>query len=113
MCLCLLLAAFVNAGFGESSGTNSEGKARLTRLSLEQLGNTDVTTVSKEPTKLNRTPAAIYVITQEESAAPERQAFLKPCAWHPGLKSRASTPIGGRSACVVSKAIFPGQCSSS
>ena len=45
-CLCLLLAAFVNAGFGESSGPNSEGKARLTRLSLEQLGNTDVTTVS-------------------------------------------------------------------
>src|SRR6266480_1761310 len=66
VCLCLLLAAFVNAGFGESSGTNSEGKARLTRLSLEQLGNTDVTTVSKEPTKLNRTPAAIYVITQED-----------------------------------------------
>ncbi len=66
MCLCLLLAAFVNAGFGESSGPNSEGKARLTRLSLEQLGNTDVTTVSKEPTKLNRTPAAIYVITQED-----------------------------------------------
>jgi iron complex outermembrane recepter protein len=66
MCLCLLLAAFVTAGFGESSGTNSEGKARLTRLSLEQLGNTEVTTVSKEPTKLNRTPAAIYVITQED-----------------------------------------------
>jgi iron complex outermembrane receptor protein len=66
MCLCLLLAAFVTAGFGQSSGTNSEGKARLTRLSLEQLGNTDVTTVSKEPTKLNRTPAAIYVITQED-----------------------------------------------
>jgi len=67
MRLCLLLAvAFVNAGFAESSETNPEGKARLTRLSLEQLGNTEVTTVSKEPVKINRTPAAIYVITQAD-----------------------------------------------
>ncbi len=64
---CLLLAAaFVNPDFAERSETNPEGKARLTRLSLEQLGNTEVTTVSKEPVKLNRTPAAIYVITQED-----------------------------------------------
>jgi iron complex outermembrane receptor protein len=35
-------------------------------LSLEQLGNTEVTTVSKEPVKVARTPAAIYVITQED-----------------------------------------------
>src|SRR6266700_3723104 len=64
---CLLLAAaFVNGSFAESSETNPEGKARLTRLSLEQLGNTEVTTVSKEPVKVNRTPAAIYVITQDD-----------------------------------------------
>ncbi len=36
MPLCLLLAAaFVNGAFAESSEANSEGKARLTRLSLE------------------------------------------------------------------------------
>lgn len=38
----------------------------LKGLSLEQLGNIEVTTVSKVPVKLNRTPAAIYVITQED-----------------------------------------------
>src|ERR1700694_5714090 len=34
--------------------------------SLEALANTEVRTVSKEPVKLSRTPAAIYVITQED-----------------------------------------------
>jgi len=67
MRLCLLVAAaLVNAGFAESSETTPDGKPRLTRLSLEQLGNTEVTTVSKEPVKVNRTAAAIYVITQED-----------------------------------------------
>ncbi|MGA8529376.1 MAG: TonB-dependent receptor [Acidobacteriaceae bacterium] len=35
-------------------------------LSLEQLGNIEVTTVSKEPEAVWKTPAAIYVITQED-----------------------------------------------
>jgi iron complex outermembrane receptor protein len=38
----------------------------LKGLSLEQLGNIEVTTVSKDPVKVMRTPAAIYVITQED-----------------------------------------------
>jgi iron complex outermembrane receptor protein len=42
----------------------SEG--RLKGLSLEQLGNIEVTTVSKGPVKLSQTAAAIYVITQED-----------------------------------------------
>lgn len=53
-CICL------NAqDTGETSG-------RLKGLSLEQLGNIEVTTVSKGPVKLSQTPAAIYVITQED-----------------------------------------------
>jgi iron complex outermembrane recepter protein len=44
----------------------SPEQERLAHLSLQQLGNLEVTTVSKVPTKLVRTPAAIYVITQEE-----------------------------------------------
>src|SRR5260221_12347027 len=39
---------------------------RLKGLSLEQLGNTEVTTVSKGPVRVSRTAAAIYVITQED-----------------------------------------------
>ena len=38
----------------------------LKQLSLEQLGNVEVTSASKEPEKVWRTPAAIYVITQED-----------------------------------------------
>ena len=38
----------------------------LTQLSLEQLGDVKVTTASKEPEEVWQTPAAIYVITQED-----------------------------------------------
>src|SRR5258705_12019153 len=38
----------------------------LKQLSLEQLGNLEVTTVSKEPEEIQRTAAAIYVLTQED-----------------------------------------------
>lgn len=38
----------------------------LTQLSLAELGNIEVTTTSKEPEQVWKTPAAIYVITQEE-----------------------------------------------
>ena len=38
----------------------------LKDLSLEELGNIEVTTVSKEPERVLNTPAAIYVITQED-----------------------------------------------
>jgi iron complex outermembrane recepter protein len=38
----------------------------LGHLSLEQLGNVEVTTVSKAPEKVQRTPAAVFVITQED-----------------------------------------------
>ena len=38
---------------------------RLKSLTLEQLGNIEVTTQSKEPTEVWNTPAAIYVLTAE------------------------------------------------
>ena len=38
----------------------------LKQLSLEQLGNVEVTTASKEPEEVWKTPAAIYVITQDD-----------------------------------------------
>jgi len=40
--------------------------SHITHLSLEQLGNIEVTTESKEPVKAMRIPAAIFVITQED-----------------------------------------------
>ena len=44
----------------------SDAEGRLKGLSLEELGNIEVTSVSKGPVKLSQTPAAIYVITQED-----------------------------------------------
>ena len=48
--------------------TSSAGRQKnpLKSMSLEQLGNIEVTTVSKEPEEVWNTPAAIYVITQED-----------------------------------------------
>jgi iron complex outermembrane recepter protein len=46
--------------------TSTGGTGELTGLSLEQLGDIEVTTASKEPESLRRTPAAVYVITQED-----------------------------------------------
>src|SRR6266568_1259231 len=60
--VCLLL--LVGLAKGDQADQAPEG--RLKRLSLEQLGNIEVTTASKEPVKVLRTPAAIYVITQED-----------------------------------------------
>jgi outer membrane receptor protein involved in Fe transport len=67
MMLCLLLAvgpAKQCRADAQPDAQPSEG--RLTQLSLEQLGNTEVTTVSKQPVRITRTPAAIYVLTQED-----------------------------------------------
>ena len=39
---------------------------QLKSMSLEQLGSLEVTTVSKEPEEVWKTPAAIYVVTQDD-----------------------------------------------
>jgi iron complex outermembrane recepter protein len=46
--------------------TGQENSRNLKQLSLAQLGDLEVTTTSKEPVKVSQTPAAVYVITQED-----------------------------------------------
>lgn len=58
--LLLCLPAF--AAFQDNSGK----AGRLTELTLEQLGKIEVTSASKDPEQVWHTPAAIYVITQED-----------------------------------------------
>src|SRR5512135_1437541 len=68
-CLIGLLLLMSIAGLNnriKASQNNPKAEEPLTRLSLEQLGNIEVTTQSKEPEKVNRTPAAIFVITQDD-----------------------------------------------
>jgi iron complex outermembrane receptor protein len=45
---------------------NGQKTENRRRLSLEQLGDVEVTTASKEPEQVWRTPAAVYAITQED-----------------------------------------------
>jgi iron complex outermembrane recepter protein len=59
LAICLVAAA-------RAQQTNSDAQGRLKGLSLEELGNIEVTTASKGPVKLSQTPAAVYVITQED-----------------------------------------------
>ena len=59
-------ALFALSAPGLASPQNPSQQERLKGLTLEQLGNIEVTTVSKAPVSASRTPAAVYVITQED-----------------------------------------------
>jgi iron complex outermembrane recepter protein len=61
--VCLLASLNVLAQTAPQNPTNPTG---LANLSLAQLGDLEVTTASKEPEVLRRTPAAIHVITQDD-----------------------------------------------
>lgn len=61
--LMILMGVFQTCWISVLRGDPGE---RLTQLSLEELGNIKVTSVSKEPESVRRTPAAIYVITQND-----------------------------------------------
>ena len=63
--LLFVLAGVVNQSFGapQPDQANSEP---LKQLSLAELGNVEVTTASKEPEKISKTPAAIFVLTQDD-----------------------------------------------
>ncbi len=65
--LCLLLAAgMAGTSWADTSEDGRDSSAPLKNLSLEQLGSIEVTTASKKPEQVWRTPAAIYVVTQED-----------------------------------------------
>ena len=63
--LLCLLAVGPRCSYGEDTQEGQSGKP-LKQLTLEELGNVEVTTATKEPEKVWNTPAAIYVITQED-----------------------------------------------
>jgi iron complex outermembrane recepter protein len=61
-----LLPFMLNGNWARASRKDQNEGGSLKQLSLEQLGNLEVTTTSKEPEEVWHTPAAIYVITQED-----------------------------------------------
>jgi len=65
--LCLLLVVGpVSSSWADAPGSDQHSSTPLKHLSLEQLGDVEVTTTSKEPEQVWRTPAAIYVLTQDD-----------------------------------------------
>ena len=62
----LLLAGASQSCWAQGVDSGQTAPGNLKQLSLEQLGNLEVTTVSKEPQAVQRTAAAIYVLTQED-----------------------------------------------
>ena len=64
--LKITVSLLLLGGLSKGDQGGQEPDDRLKGLSLEQLGNIEVTTTSKEPVKVSRTPAAIYVITEED-----------------------------------------------
>jgi iron complex outermembrane receptor protein len=60
-----LLLSHVPSAFSQASPQSGDRRP-LTQLSLQELGNIEVISVSKTPGALRKTPAAIDVITQED-----------------------------------------------
>jgi iron complex outermembrane recepter protein len=60
---CVLLYGVIAS---RASSTPEESGNPLKQLSLQQLGDVEVTTVSKTPEQVWKTPAAIFVITQDD-----------------------------------------------
>jgi iron complex outermembrane receptor protein len=61
-----LLAALAPLSWADATEASEATEGRLTQVSLEQLGQIEVTTASKRPVKVSHTAAAIYVVTQED-----------------------------------------------
>ncbi|MGH9545235.1 MAG: TonB-dependent receptor plug domain-containing protein [Terriglobales bacterium] len=61
----VVLMGLVNEALGDSQPEQKNGEP-LKQLSLAQLGDVEVTTVSKEPEEVWKIPAAIFVLTNED-----------------------------------------------
>jgi iron complex outermembrane recepter protein len=64
--LLLVSGGLANKCLADDAPGGQNSTDDLKQLSLEQLGDLDVTSVSKEPQKMDEIPAAVYVLTQED-----------------------------------------------
>src|SRR5580704_17609617 len=62
----LSFAGWVQQSWAQSAQSDQDSSGNLKQLSLAQLGDVEVTTVSKQPQQVQRTAAAIFVITPED-----------------------------------------------
>jgi iron complex outermembrane receptor protein len=66
LAVLVLLTGPVGKAWAQTAQAGQSYPANLSQLSLKDLGNIEVTSVSKEPEHVRNTPAAIFVITQED-----------------------------------------------
>jgi iron complex outermembrane receptor protein len=66
LALLLSLAATGQVIRAQTTQNDQSPPGNLKQLSLAQLGNVEVTSVSKDPQQVQKTPAAVFVITQED-----------------------------------------------
>src|SRR4030081_2326538 len=64
--LLLLVTLTEQMTRAQATQSNQNAPENLKQVSLEELGQIEVTTASKVPVKATRTPAAIYIVTQED-----------------------------------------------
>jgi iron complex outermembrane receptor protein len=84
--LLLLLTVTGEMTRAQASEGQQNPPGNLKQLSLEQLGNVEVTTASKEPEQVWRTPAAIDVITQEDIRRSGATSIAEVLRLAPGLE---------------------------
>ena len=65
LCCILAIQGFPSPSWAQG-GDGQTLAPSLNQLSLEELGNVEITTVSKDPQPVQQTAAAVYVITQED-----------------------------------------------
>ncbi|HKV05736.1 MAG TPA: TonB-dependent receptor [Candidatus Acidoferrales bacterium] len=70
----------------DATPTDKKTPEVLRQLSLEQLGNVEVTTAAKEPEQVWKTPAAIYVLTQEDIRRSGATSIPELLRWVPGVE---------------------------
>jgi iron complex outermembrane receptor protein len=62
----LVFSSLLLAIAAQASSSSDESVNHLKRLTLEQLGNVEVTTVSKEPEQVWKSAAAVFVLTSDD-----------------------------------------------
>jgi len=83
---------------GRSCAARRWKQRTLKQLSLAQLADVEVTTTSKEPEEIWKTPAAVYLLTQEDIRRSGATNIPEVLRLVPESKSAASTMTIGRSA---------------
>ena len=84
--LLLLLTMANQTTRAQATQSNQNPPENLKQVSLEELGQIEVTTASKVPVKAARTPAAIYVITQEDIRRSGATSIPEALSMAPGVE---------------------------